>query len=125
MSLFDFSSLFASYSVSFTWIPKSQGRRDYSKGGQWVEGAPEGPVELTGIAVPLSNEDLRFDTAGTYLREDLKLYVRFPRVLNKSDSVVIRGAKYRVMLRKEYQPEYADFNIYIIRRTDIEGGETG
>lgn len=125
MSLFDFSGLFATYSIPFTRVPQSGGYRDYTKGGQWVEGAPAVPIEMTGIVVPLSNEDFRFDNGGTYVRSDQKIYVRTPQTLLKNDSVIVQGIKYRVMDKKEYQPEYADFNIYIIRRTDIEDGETG
>lgn len=125
MSLFDFSGLFATYSVPFTRVTHSGGYRDYTKGGQWVEGAPAVPVEMTGIVLPLSNEDLRFDDGGTYQRGDQKIYVRNPQTLSRNDFVIVRGIKYRVMDKKEYHPAYADFNIYIIRRADIEGSGTG
>lgn len=125
MSLFDFSSLFATYSVPFTRVPQSGGYRDYTKGGQWVDGAPADPEEMTGIVVPLSNQDLRFDAGGTYMRGDQKIYVNHAHTLNKNDYVIIRGEKYRVMDKMPYQPEYVDFNIYIIRRTDIEEGGAG
>lgn len=125
MSLFDFSSLFATYSISFTRIPKVEGYRDYTKGGQWVKSAPATPIEMTGIVVPLTNEDLRFDTAGTYTRQDQKVYVRKPSFLLKNDEVIVEGVKYRVVEKKEYPSEYTDFNVYVIRRTDIEKGNDG
>lgn len=119
MAMFDFSDLFAEYEIPFQRITQTDGDRDYSKGGQYIAGADLPPIEMTGMVVPLSNEDLRFEGNGRYTRQDLKIYVQSPQFLSENDVVVVRGVKYRVMPTRAYQPEYADFNIYIVRRTDI------
>lgn len=120
--MFDFSGLFATYSVPFSRIPKSPGSRDYSKGGQWVEGMPSDPVQMTGIIVPITNDDLRFDAGGTYTKQDKKIYVMKPDFLVTNDEILFRDKKYRVMEEKIYE-DYANFNIYIVRRMDIGEGK--
>ncbi len=122
--IFNFGPLFKKFEVSFARIPSREvgGFYDYDNGGQWVPG-PEQPVEdMTGIVLPLSNDDLRMDGNGTYKREDLKVYVREPLALAVDDRLLVRGKVYRVLDERLYQPEYADFNGYTIRRTDIEEG---
>lgn len=75
---FNWDSVFRS-----PWIKKylfttyTDGYYDMEHGGVWVPGGTE-TVEKEAIILPLSSEDLKYDTGGTYTREDIKIYVKYP-----------------------------------------------
>ncbi|WP_406945758.1 hypothetical protein ACJA3J_05780 [Halobacillus sp. SY10] len=115
--IFYFDEVFAAFGVSFDAIKKSEGYRDYSNGGQWVPGADLPPETMEGIIVPLSNDDLRFDTQGRYTEKDRKIYLQHPQRLEKNDRVHFGGQDYRVFDVKNHEV-YADFSVYIIKGID-------
>lgn len=120
--LFNFEELFATFYMEIKVYRNPVGYRDYSNGGQWIESLPADgikPKRISGIVVPLSNEDLQFDQSGTYTQEDRKVYLRIPDILDKGDEVEFKGKRYRVMRKRDYQEVYADFNMYICQRSDI------
>lgn len=119
----DFSSLFGVYNRPFTFLPKPEAKRDYANGGQMAKGVPLDPVDMEGIILPLSTDDLKFDTAGTYTKQDRKLYLQEPEELQENDQVQIDSLKYRVMGEKPYG-YYAGFNMYFLKRTDIRDVKT-
>lgn len=121
--LFDFGSLFAEYNRPFQHLPQSASYRDFEKGGQIFPGIPAEPVDMEGIILPLSNDDLKFDTAGTYTKQDRKLYLEEPQVLKENDRLLIDELVYRVMADKPYS-YYAGFNIYFLKRTTIGDTKT-
>ncbi|QAS52809.1 hypothetical protein [Halobacillus litoralis] len=119
--IFYFDEVFASFQVPFEAIKKSEGYRDHSNGGQWVPGADLPPETLEGIIVPLSNDDMRFDTQGRYTEKDRKLYLQHPQRLKKNDHIYFEGQDYRVFDVKNHGV-YADFSVYIIKGIDKGGG---
>ena len=118
---FDFSSIFAEFNRPFQYLPKTESYRDYENGGQLVEGMPVDPVDMVGIVMPLGNDDLKFDTAGTYTTEDRKLYLQEPATLDEKAVVEMDGLRYRVIGDKPYG-YYGGFNVYFLKRTDIGDG---
>lgn len=115
--IFYFDEVFSAFGVSFEAIKKTEGYRDYSNGGQWIPGADLPPEPMEGIVVPLSRDDLRFDTQGRYTEKDRKVYLQKPQVLNKNDTVRFEGEDYRVFHVKNHEV-YADFSVYIIKGID-------
>lgn len=116
--LFEFSSLFAEYNRSFQYLPETKSYRDFEKGGQMIPGVQLDPVDMEGIILPLSTDDLKFDAAGTYTKQDRKLYLQEPAVLQENARVAVDDLVYRVMGEKPYG-HYAGFNVYFLKRTTI------
>jgi len=54
-------------------IDKTGGHFDYSQGGIWIEDS-EPKVPFEGRIMPLNQDDLKYDSGGTYTRQDRKLY---------------------------------------------------
>lgn len=115
---FDFSALFGEYNRPFTLLPKTVAKRDFANGGQMTKGVSLDPVDMEGIILPISTDDLKFDTAGTYTKQDRKLYLQEPEKLDENDQVQVDAFKYRVTGDKPYG-YYAGFNVYFLKRTDI------
>lgn len=116
--LFEFSSLFAEYNQPFQHLPHTESVRNYENGGQMDPGVPLGPVDMKGIILPPSDDDLKFDAGGTYTKQDRKLYLQEPAVLDENDRVLIGGLIYRVTGDRPYG-YYAGFNTYFLKRTNI------
>lgn len=116
--LFEFSSLFAEYNRSFQHLPETESYRDFERGGGTFPGVPLDPIDMEGIILPLSTDDLKFDAAGTYTKQDRKLYLQEPAVLQENARVEVDDLVYRVMGEKPYG-HYAGFNVYFLKRTTI------
>lgn len=116
--LFDFSSLFAEYNRVFQYLPKTESYRDFENGGQMVKGDFLNSLDMEGIILPLSDDDLKFDAAGTYTKQDRKLYLQEPGMLEENAHVSVDDLIYRVMGEKPYG-HYAGFNVYFLKRTTI------
>ncbi|MBM7696635.1 hypothetical protein JOD44_001752 [Salimicrobium jeotgali] len=114
--------MFATYNRPFQRITFAEGYRDYGNGGQWVEGGENPPIESQGIIMPLGNDDLTFDTSGTYTVEDRKLFLQEPETLDKDDLVRVDGDDFHVTGDKAWQ-QYGGFNVYLLKRSDA-GGES-
>ncbi|AFC32139.1 hypothetical protein PM3016_5439 [Paenibacillus mucilaginosus 3016] len=119
MPHFDFAEVFGEWGKKFHRFPKGGGYYDYANGGKWVPGYGA-PVEMEGIIVPMSFEELQLETGGTYTRDDRKIYVRLPAELAIDDRIMHKGLEYRVLEAKPYD-EYSDHRIYIAKRVSTKG----
>ncbi|WP_240415024.1 hypothetical protein [Paenibacillus periandrae] len=120
--IMDFNELFSEWVATFQRIPKGEGHYDYENGGIWVSGYGE-PEEMTAIIVALTYKDLndlQFSPGGVYTRDDCKIYLQKPRELIRDDRVIYKGQEYLVVEQIPYD-EYADFDIFIIKRVDTKG----
>lgn len=96
-------------------IGHSDGHYDYDNGGVWVDGALTN-ISFQGAILPLSFEDMKFNTGGTYTTEDKKLYATID--LKKGDKVVHNGIEYSVLQKKDYTQFGNGLFIYILKRGD-------
>lgn len=67
---------------------------------------------MTGIILPLSNDDLKYAENGTYSTKERKLLVVEP--LTEGTRVEYKDAFYTIQAFKDYS-EYTDVNIYLMR----------
>jgi len=118
--LFDFSPIFATWADPVIRIPKGSTTRDYTAGGR-AEKTPGLPQQISAIVAPLSEADLRMDTGGNYRRDDWKIYVQMPIVLEMDDQIQHEGTTYRVMTDADYRAR-AGFARHIMRHA-AAGGE--
>lgn len=74
------------------------------------------------IVTNLSEADLRMDPGGNYRREDRKIYVQVPIVLQIDDHIQHKGTTYRVMSEADYS-DRAGFGRYVMRHSGAGRGE--
>ncbi|MFL1997352.1 hypothetical protein VYF65_003116 [Lysinibacillus irui] len=79
--------------------------------GEWAEGK-ETPTELTGIILPLSNDDLKYAENGTYTVKEKKLLT--VDHIPEGTKVEYNNQKYTVQAFKDFSA-YTDVNIYLMR----------
>lgn len=79
--------------------------------GEWVNGVVI-PTELTGIILPLSNDDLKYDENGTYTVKGKKLLT--VDHIPEGTKVEYNNQKYTVQAFKDFSA-YTDVNIYLMR----------
>ena len=109
-----FNTIFGSFSIPFTAVEFLAGHYDYSQGGEWIKGE-EISHSITGMILPLTNDDTQFQEGGIYSRQDIKIYYR--GVLGIGWKIEYRDRRYRILEERIYD-EYTDFNIYFARRID-------
>ncbi len=114
-----FGASFRRWATEFVKVIAGAKMRDYSRGGIEVEGETT-EEEITGIIVPLTNEDLRHEEGGTYTRHDRKVYVQDPEELEIGQLIIHEGKTYRVHEQKDYGL-HTDVRIYFARRLKGEG----
>ncbi len=119
--LFNFGPLFSTFAEPVIRIPKGTTIRDYTTGGR-AEKTPGLPEEIMAIVTPLSDADLRMDTGGNYRRDDQKIYVRLPIVLEMDDQIQHKGTTYRVMTDADYRAR-AGFARHIMRHAAAGGAD--
>lgn len=103
-----FASVIQSQGVPF--IAHLQGQGGYVD-GEWVMGQEE-PKEMTGILLPLSNDDLKTAENGTYTVKEKKLLT--VDLIPEGTKVEYNGQKYTLQAFKDYSL-YTDVNIYLLR----------
>lgn len=103
-----FASVIQSQGVPF--IAHLKGQGGYID-GEWVMGQ-EGPKEMTGIILPLSNDDLKYAENGTYTVKEKKLLI--VEQIPEGTEVEYNGQKYTLQAFKDYSL-YTDVNIYLLR----------
>lgn len=103
-------------SVPFTALIEQDGK--YIN-GKWVPGKPE-EVSMTGIVLPLNNDDLKYIESGLYTVKEKKLYVVEP--IKIDTKVMYKGDTYTIQSFKDLTV-YTDVHIYLMRyRGNAEGG---
>lgn len=103
-----FASVIQEQGVPF--IAHLQSKGDYVD-GEWIKGQ-EVPEEMTGIILPLSDDDLKYAENGTYSAKERKLLVVKP--LAEGTRIEYKDALYTVQAFKDYSA-YTDVNIYLMR----------
>lgn len=79
--------------------------------GEWVKGG-ETPTKLTGIILPLSNDDSKYAENGTYTVKEKKLLT--VDQIPEGTKVEYNSQKYTVQAFKDFSV-YTDVNIYLMR----------
>lgn len=87
--------------------------------GKWVPSKPT-EVPMTGIILPLNNDDLKYIESGVYTVKEKKLYVVEPIKINTK--VKYKGDIYTVQSFKDLT-DFTDVHIYLMRYQGTgEGG---
>jgi hypothetical protein len=107
---FAFADFVEEFKVPFVYYKKN-GEGSYEDDGDWVEGG-ETPVQMYGVVLPLSEDDLQYAEAGAYQAKDKKVYTTQPLELNAE--IEYKGDRYTIQNFKDYS-EYADVYIYYAR----------
>jgi hypothetical protein len=109
MKQFEFADLVADFKVPFIYYEKSEGY--WNDAGDWIDGE-ETPIQMEGVILPLSGEDLQYAEAGAYSVKDKKIYTTEPLKLNRE--IEFKGDRYTIQRFKDYS-DYADVYIYHAR----------
>ena len=96
-------------SVPFTVFVKNDGGQYIN--GKWVAGKPK-ELPMTGIILPLSNDDLKYVESGTYTVKEKKLYTTMP--LDIDTQAKYKNDYYTIQAFKDYT-EFTDVHIYVMR----------
>lgn len=119
MGLFDFKGLIKRFGLHPpSLLVSSGGYFDYENGGVYVEGSIT-LEEFNGAVVPLSPDDLKFEDAGKYNKQDRKLYCY--EDFEVGAKVKHKGDVFTIDQRKDYA-DFADgLRIYYMVRSDVLG----
>lgn len=79
--------------------------------GKWVNGKPT-EFPMSGIILPLSNDDLKYVENGTYTVKEKKVYTTVP--LEIGTQVMYKNDFYTIQAFKDYS-EFTDVCIYLMR----------
>ena len=100
-------------------IIEKEGYYDMENGGKYVEGVAE-EIELSLAAIlPLSSNELRFDTSGTYNQDSRKLYAykaipKSSRIVNiKEDE---SRCEYTILANQDYSEHDPGLYVYYLKR---------
>lgn len=123
MSLFNFKSLINAYMTGRVLVIHKDGYYDVEGDGRYKETKKEIPLDLFAI-VPLTRDELRFDSGGTYNHDSRKLYCykRFDKgdyVINTMNNGVTK--RYRILNSDDYFDFDEGLAIYYLERTDADG----
>lgn len=123
MSLFNFKSLINKYMTGSVLVIHKDGYYDVEGDGRYKETKKEVALDLFAI-VPLTRDELRFDSGGTYNHDSRKLYCY--KHFNKGDYVIntmnngdIR--RYRILNMDDYSDFDEGLVMYYLERTDADG----
>lgn len=106
---FEFADFVDEFQVPFTYFGHTEGYWDNN--GDYIEPKDE-PIPMTGIVLPLTENDLKYAEAGTYSQKEKKLYTVLP--LEEGRLIDYKGDAYTIQAFKDYS-EYADVYIYLAR----------
>ena len=121
-SLYNFKRLISKYTQGKTQaIIEQEGHYDMENGGQYVEGKTEMIELIPAAVVPLSDDDLKFDEAGTYNDDSMKMYCY--KYLEKSTKIKYekndgRIYYFTILSKRDYSDYDKDLQIYYMRRAD-------
>lgn len=119
MTLFNFKSLVNAYMTGHVVVIQDKGYYDETS-GDYIEDNEDIELELFAI-VPLSRDELRFDSGGTYNHDSRKLYCY--RRLNKADKVINTmddgsTRSYKILSIEDYSDFDKGLCICYLERTD-------
>lgn len=106
---FEFADFVDEFQVPFVYFDHQEGYWNHE--GDYIEEKDE-PIPMTGIVLPLTENDLKYAEAGTYSQKEKKVYTTVP--LQEGREVEYKGDKYTIQSFKDYS-EYADVFIYLMR----------
>lgn len=109
MKHFEFADFVDEFKVPLVAISESEGY--WTDDGKWVPGGPK-EISMSGIVLPLTEDDLQYTEAGTYSVKDKKIYVLSP--LNEGQKINYKGDIFTIKNFKDYS-DYADVYIYFMR----------
>lgn len=123
MSLFNFKSLINKYMTGRVLVTHKDGYYDVEGDGRYKETKTEIALDLFAI-VPLTRDELRFDSGGTYNHDSRKLYcykqlAKGDYVVNTMDNGVTK--RYRILNSDDYADYDEGLAIYYLERTDADG----
>ncbi|UYO61812.1 hypothetical protein LNN31_13605 [Acetobacterium wieringae] len=93
----------------------SDGHYDYDNGGEWVDGNIV-TTAFKGCVMPMSYQDMRYDTGGTYANDDRKLYTY--QSFKTGEKIIHEGIEYAIQQNKDYSQFGGGLHIYILKRGD-------
>ncbi|MEK5070507.1 hypothetical protein [Sporosarcina sp. FSL K6-1508] len=109
---FEFADFVDEFQVPFVYFNHQEGY--WNDEGDYIEEKDE-PIPMTGIVLPLTENDLKYAEAGTYSQKEKKLYTVDP--LEEGRLIEYKGDKYTIQAFKDYT-DYADVYIYLARFRD-------
>lgn len=109
---FEFADFVDEFAVPFSLLVKGVGER--LPNGKWKEGQ-ETPTPMSGIILPLEEDDRKYVANGVFTERDRKLYTKVP--MQEGARIEYKGVKYTIQGFKDYEA-YADVYIYIARGAD-------
>lgn len=113
--MFNFERLIKKYAKFPVYkIEETDGYRDPTQGGEWVDGEIiEKLIEKAAI-VPLTKDELNYGEGGTYATEDKKLYC-YDKI-EKGSKIKHKDKFYTIQEDSDYEDFDLDLNIYFIKR---------
>jgi len=106
---FEFADFIDEFKVPFTFTKVEEGH--WNDNGDYIPGG-ETTVQMEGIILPLTENDLKYSEAGTYSVKDKKIYTTQP--LEVGQVFEYKGDPYTIQSFKDYS-DYADVYIYLAR----------
>ncbi|WP_416730301.1 hypothetical protein [Fictibacillus sp. JL2B1089] len=107
----EFKEMIADYGITLTYHPPSA-QKGWKENGDPIEGAAVDPVQIIGVILPLSDDELRYVEQGTYTSKDRKIITTSE--LKFGQTVVHKDIPYTVQNLKDYT-DYSDVYIYYAR----------
>lgn len=113
----NFKRLISKYSILPVYYLKEEpGFHDPTQGGKWIPGKITEVKLEEGAVAPLSNNDLKYDSGGTYVQSDRKLYCY--KEMIKGTKIKHDGKDYTILENKTYKDFDIGLYIYVVRRGD-------
>ena len=107
---FEFADFVEEFKVPFIAYEKREGY--WADNADWVPVGQLFPINLIGIILPLTEDDIRYSESGTYSAKDRKVYTTSN--LENGQRIKYKGITYTIQSLKDYS-EYTDVNIYFAR----------
>jgi hypothetical protein len=111
---FEFADFIDEFKVNFTVYNEQPGH--YDDNGKWISGGSLAPTAMSGIVLPLTNDELKHEGNGTYTTKDRKFYTT--TALKIGQKVSYDGDDYTIDSNKDYTA-YADVYIYFAKGVSV------
>lgn len=107
---FEFADFVEEFKVPFIAYEKREGY--WADNADWVPVGQLVPINLIGIVLPLTEDDLQYSESGSHSVKDRKVYTTHK--LEMGQRIQYKGITYTIQNFKDYS-DYADVNIYFAR----------